>query len=111
MTLCTAYLLSAPGTATPEPRRTRYAQTLTCGICGKTYTLDYESSCTDPDDVAVVVDAARRVITWQEHFSGHRDARIEIANTIHHPIGLTRLARTDGYGFASAAPSIPVVFS
>jgi len=92
MTLCTAYLLSAPVTATPGPGKTRHTRTLTCGICDKTYTLDYESSCTDPDDVAIVVDAARKIITWQEHFSGHRDAKVEIANTIHHPIGLTRSA-------------------
>jgi hypothetical protein len=82
MTLCTAYLSREP--SAPRPDQIRYEGVLKCDWCDQAYTLDYESSCTDPNDVAVVVAAARKVITEQEHTTEHRDARIEIANTIRH---------------------------
>jgi hypothetical protein len=82
MTLCTAYLSREP--STPKQDEIRYNDVLKCDWCDQTYTLDYESSCTDPNDVAIVVAAARKVITEQEHLIEHRDARVEIANTIRH---------------------------
>ena len=51
-------------------------------MCSKSYSVDYESSCTDPSDLAKVLQVAQIVIN-REHFSAHRDANLEVANTIH----------------------------
>jgi hypothetical protein len=88
MTLCTAHLSrtsTRPRELKPDAHRsTRFGEILKCDWCNESYTLDYEASCTDPNDVAVVAAAARKVITEQEHLTGHRNATVEIANTIRH---------------------------
>jgi hypothetical protein len=81
MTLCTAYLLQEPITAECGPGHVRHPQSLKCGWCDETYTLEYESSCTDPRDVATVLYGVQKVAT-QEHISKHRDAKVTIANRI-----------------------------
>ncbi len=80
MTLCTAYLLRDPVTAKLGLKHTRYQQSLTCGSCTQTYTLEYEAACTDPNDIDFVVASAQRVIDEYEHFPGHQKAVVEIAN-------------------------------
>jgi hypothetical protein len=51
-------------------------------MCNQSYSVDYESSCTDLSDLAKVVEVAQIVIN-REHFAAHRDAKVEVANTIH----------------------------
>jgi hypothetical protein len=51
-------------------------------MCNESYRVDYESSCTDAGDLAKVLHVAQIVID-REHFAAHRDANVEVANTIH----------------------------
>ena len=51
-------------------------------MCNESYSVDYESSCTVPGDLAKVLEVAQIVVS-REHFSAHRDAKVEVANTIH----------------------------
>jgi hypothetical protein len=82
MSLITAYLLREPTEVKLEPNNTRHTESLKCGWCNETYILEYESSCTDhPRDLACILEGAQRVVTEQQHFSGHRDAKVVVANT------------------------------
>jgi hypothetical protein len=80
--LVTAYLLREPTPIELESGKTRHPQAVVCGMCNERYAVDYESLCTDPSDLAKVLDVAQIVIN-REHFSAHRDAKVEVANTIH----------------------------
>lgn len=81
MTLCTVNLLREPVTRECAPGHTRDEQTLKCEWCDATYVFEYESRCTDPRDLAAIHEGARKAVL-QEHTSGHRTARVEIANSI-----------------------------
>jgi hypothetical protein len=81
MTLVTAYLLLEPKTVECGSGHARNPQGLKCGWCDKTYAVEYESSCTDPRDLAAVLKGAQAMAT-SEHVSGHRKAKIEMANRI-----------------------------
>jgi len=80
--LVTAYLLHEPTAIELKPENKRHAQSLVCVMCDESYSVDYESSCTDPSDLAKVLEGAQILIN-REHFAAHRDAKVEVANTIH----------------------------
>jgi hypothetical protein len=80
MSLITAYLWLEPTKAKVEPELIRHTQSLKCGHCRETYIFDYPSRCTDPRDLAWVLEIAQGATT-KEHFSGHRSVKVIIANT------------------------------
>jgi len=82
--MCTAYLWLEPTVAECGPGLVRHEQNVKCKWCDKTYAVDYESSCSDPRELAVILHEAQRVID-EEHLTGlpdpsrgHRRAKIEV---------------------------------
>ena len=88
MTLCTVYLFREPTTVKCEPGNIRDVQTLKCEWCDETYIFEYEATCTDSRDLTAIRERAR-VAILQEHTSGHRSSKLEIANRSRpiHPTG------------------------